>query len=60
MRRVCALAAGRAGGTFGAVDAGVLVVAQEESLLAAALVAPHRVDTNVLAATVVEHALVCV
>lgn len=38
----------------------MLVVAQEESLLAAALVAPHRVDTNVLAATVVEHALVCV
>lgn len=49
-----------AGGTFGAVDAGVLVVAEEESLLAAALVAPHGVDTKVLAATVVEHALVCV
>lgn len=45
---------------FGAVDAGVLVVTEEESLLAAALVAPHGVDTNVLAATVVEHALICV
>lgn len=44
--------------TFGAVDAGVLVVAEEEPLLAAALVAPHRVDTKVLAAAVVEDALV--
>lgn len=38
----------------------MLVIAEEEAFLAAALVAPHGVDTNVLAATVVEHALVCV
>lgn len=38
----------------------MLVIAEEEPFLAAALVAPHGVDTNVLAATVVEHALVCV
>lgn len=38
----------------------MLVVAEEEPLLAEALVAPHGVDTNVLAATIVEHALICV
>lgn len=38
--------------TFGSLDAGVLVVAQEESLSTAALVAAHHVDTNLLTSTV--------
>lgn len=41
-----------------AVDARVLVVAEEEAVLAAALVAAHSVDTSVLAAAVVEFAFV--
>lgn len=45
-------------GTFGAVNARVLVVAQEEALLAAALVAPQGVEAGVLAAAVVLQALV--
>lgn len=36
----------------------MLVVAEEEALLAAALVAAHGVDTSVLAATVVELAFI--
>ena len=44
--------------THWAVDARVLVVAEEEAVLAATLVAAHGVDTRVLAATVVELALV--
>lgn len=43
---------------FGAVNARVLVVAQEEALLAAALVAPQGVEAGVLAAAVVVQALV--
>lgn len=42
----------------GAVNARVLVVAQEEALLAAALVAPQGVEAGVLAAAVVVQALV--
>lgn len=45
-------------GTFGAVNARVLIVAQEEALLAAALVAPQGVEAGVLAAAVVLQALV--
>lgn len=41
-----------------AVDARVLVVAEEEALFAAALVAAHCVDTSVLAPTVVELAFI--
>lgn len=41
-----------------AVDACVLVVAEEEALFAAALVAAHGVDTSVLAPTVVELAFI--
>lgn len=48
----------RGAGTFGAVNARVLVVAQEEALLAAALVAPQGVEAGVLAAAVVLQALV--
>lgn len=44
--------------TFRAVNACVLVVAQEKALLAAALVAPHGIDTGVLAAAIVLQALV--
>lgn len=40
------------GPTFGSLDAGVLVVTEEESLSAAALVAAHHVDTNLLTPTV--------
>lgn len=40
------------------MNARVLVVAQEEALLAAALVAPHDVEAGVLAATIVLQALV--
>lgn len=43
---------------FRAVDARVLVVAQEEALPAAALIAPQDVDAGVLAAAVVLQALV--
>lgn len=43
---------------FRAVNAGVLIVTQEKPLLAAALVAPHDVDTGVLAAAIVLQALV--
>lgn len=46
------------GPTFGSLDAGVLVVTEEESLSAAALVAAHHVDTNLLAPTVAFWALV--
>lgn len=38
--------------TFGPLDAGVLVVAQEESFSAAALVAAHHVDTDLLTSTI--------
>lgn len=44
--------------THRAVDARVLVVAEEEALLAATLVAAHGVDARVLAAAVVELALI--
>ena len=44
--------------TFGSLDAGVLVVTQEESLSAAALVAAHHVYTNLLTPTVALGALV--
>lgn len=37
-----------------AVDTGVLVVTEEEAVFAAAFVAAHRVDTSVLAPTIVE------
>lgn len=44
--------------TFGALDAGVLVVAEEEALPAEALVAAHHVDAGLLAAPVALRALV--
>lgn len=44
--------------THGAVDACVLVVAEEEALFAAALVAAHGVDTSVLASTIVQFAFI--
>lgn len=44
--------------THRAVDARVLVVAEEEALLTATLVAAHGVDARVLAATVVELAFI--
>lgn len=44
--------------TFGPLDAGVLVVAEEESFPAAALVAAHHVDADLLAAAVAFGALV--
>lgn len=44
--------------TFGSLDAGVLVVTQEEPLSAATLVAAHHVDANLLASTVAFWALV--
>ena len=44
--------------TFGPLDAGVLVVAQEESLPAAALVAAHHVDADLLASPVALRTLV--
>lgn len=40
------------------MDAGVLVVTQEEAVFAAALVAAHGVDTNVLAPAIVELAFI--
>lgn len=47
----CAWSA-RAALTVGAVDAGVLVVAEEEALPAVALIAAHHVDTALLTATI--------
>ena len=47
-----------AGLTVGAVDAGVLVVAEEEAAVAPALVAAHGVDADLLAASVVVLTLV--
>lgn len=44
--------------TVGAVDAGVLVVAEKEAVGAQTLVAPHGVDAHLLAPTVVVHTLV--
>lgn len=44
--------------THRAVDACVLVVAEEEALFAAALVAAHCVDTSVLAPTIIELAFI--
>lgn len=49
---------GRRALTFGALDAGVLVVAEEEALPAEALVAAHHVDAGLLAAAVALGALV--
>lgn len=51
-------AEGRHALTFGALDAGVLVVAQEEALPTKALVAAHHVDTGLLAAAIALRALV--
>jgi len=44
--------------THRAVDACVLVVAEEEALFAAALIAAHGVDTSVLAPAIVELAFI--
>lgn len=44
--------------TFRPLDAGVLVVTQKEALSAAALIAAHHVDTNLLASAVAFWALV--
>ena len=44
--------------TLRAVDAGVLVVTQEEAIIAVALVAAHGVHTHLLAAAIVVHTLV--
>lgn len=44
--------------TIRAVDAGVLVVAEEEAVCALTLVAPHGVDAHLLAPAVVVCALV--
>lgn len=44
--------------TVGAVDAGVLVVAEEKATMALTLVAAQGVDTDLLAATIVVLALV--
>lgn len=44
--------------TFGALDAGVLVVTEEEALPAEALVAAHHVDAGLLAAAVALRALI--
>lgn len=41
-----------------AVDACVLVVAEEEALIAAALVAAHGVNTSMLASAIVELAFI--
>lgn len=38
--------------TFWALDAGMLVITQEKSITAVALIAPHHVDTCLLAATI--------
>lgn len=39
--------------TIGAVDAGVLVVAEEKAAVALTLIATHGIDTDLLAATIV-------
>lgn len=39
--------------TVGAVDTGVLVVAEEKATVALTLVAAHGIDTDLLAATIV-------
>lgn len=44
--------------TIGAVDAGMLVVTEEKALCALTLVAPHGVDTHLLASTIVVQTLV--
>lgn len=44
--------------TIRAVDAGMLVVAEEEAMCALTLVAPHGVETHLLASTVVVCTLV--
>lgn len=44
--------------TFGTLNASVLVVTQEESFSAAALIAAHHVDTNLLASAIAFWALV--
>lgn len=44
--------------TIRAVDAGMLVVAEEEAVCALTLVAPHGVDAHLLTSTVVVHTLV--
>lgn len=46
--------------TFRPLDAGVLVVAEEEALSAVALIAPHHVNATLLAATVALRTLVYV
>lgn len=43
---------------YRAMDAGVLVVTEEESILAATFIAAHGVDTSVLAPTIVELAFI--
>ena len=53
----CAWSA-RAALTVGAVDAGVLVVAEEKATVALTLVAAHGIDADLLAATVVVLTLV--
>lgn len=40
------------------MDAGVLVVAEKKAVGALTLVAPHGVDTHLLASTVIVHTLV--
>ena len=44
--------------TIRAMDAGMLVVTEEETLCALTLVAPHGVDTHLLASTVVVQTLI--
>lgn len=44
--------------TYRAVDAGVLVIAEEEALRTAALIAAHGVDTLLLTAAIVEYTLI--
>lgn len=44
--------------TVRAVDAGMLVVTEEEAVCALTLVAPHGVDTHLLASTVVVQTLI--
>lgn len=39
--------------TIGAVDAGVLVVTEEKATVALTLIAPHGIDADLLAATIV-------
>lgn len=49
---------GRRGLTVGAVDAGVLVVTEEEATVALTLVAAQGIDTDLLAAAIVVLTLV--